>query len=55
MDWTKEFAAAITVCDRQGTVLAMNDQSCRAFAKDGGAALIGRSLFPCSLASYFLP
>src|SRR5512137_37444 len=47
MNWTQEFPAAITVCDRQGTVLAMNDQSCKMFAKDGGAALIGQSLYPC--------
>ncbi len=47
MDWTKEFPAAITLCDREGPVLAMNDRSCQMFAKDGGAALIGQSLFPC--------
>lgn len=45
--WMKEFGAAITVCDPSGTIVAMNDKSCATFAKDGGGALIGRSLLDC--------
>ena len=46
-DWTREFPAAITVCDREGVVLAMNDLAAATFQKDGGASLIGRNLFDC--------
>jgi len=46
-DWIKEFPAAITVCDRQGVVVAMNDKACVTFANEGGAALIGHSLKDC--------
>jgi len=46
-DWISEFPAAITVCDRQGVVIAMNDKACATFAKEGGAALIGHSLKDC--------
>lgn len=46
-DWTREFPAAITVCDREGVVLAMNDRSAATFQKNGGASLVGRNLFDC--------
>lgn len=45
--WAQEFAAAITVCGVDGTILEMNDQACRAFAKSGGRQLVGRNLFDC--------
>ncbi|WP_420237919.1 hypothetical protein ACOBR2_20390 [Telmatobacter bradus] len=45
--WVQEFPGAVTVCDRDGVVLAMNDKSVRTFEKDGGAALIGTNLFGC--------
>jgi hypothetical protein len=47
MDWIKEFPAAITVCDRQGIVIAMNEKACATFAEEGGAKLIGHSLQDC--------
>jgi transcriptional regulator with PAS, ATPase and Fis domain len=47
LDWVKEVPAAVTVCDREGVILAMNDKSARTFANDGGAALIGSNLFAC--------
>lgn len=40
-DWTKEFSAAITVCDRNGIVISMNDKAIATFEKEGGAKLIG--------------
>ena len=46
-EWVQEFPAAVTVCDRDGVILAMNDKSARAFEKDGGGALIGSNLFGC--------
>jgi transcriptional regulator with PAS, ATPase and Fis domain len=45
--WVQEFPGAVTVCDREGVVLAMNDKSVRTFERDGGAALIGTNLFAC--------
>jgi len=47
MRWVNEFPAAITVCDREGIILAMNDRSCETFAEEGGAALIGMNLLDC--------
>ncbi len=46
-DWVQEFPGAVTVCDREGVILAMNDKSVRTFESDGGAALIGSNLFGC--------
>jgi PAS domain-containing protein len=46
-DWVKEFPAAITVCDRSGVILTMNDRACATFAAEGGAGLIGTNLFDC--------
>ena len=46
-DWIKEFPAAVTVCDPQGIILAMNDRAARGYEKDGGYALIGRRLLDC--------
>jgi transcriptional regulator with PAS, ATPase and Fis domain len=45
--WIKEFPAAVTVCDPDGIILAMNDKSAKTFAKDGGLALIGKNLYDC--------
>jgi transcriptional regulator with PAS, ATPase and Fis domain len=47
IDWVNEFPAAVTVCDRDGIVVAMNDRSARTFEADGGRALIGKSLLDC--------
>jgi len=46
-DWIKEFPGAITVCDRDGIILDMNDRAAQAFADDGGRALIGRNVLDC--------
>jgi transcriptional regulator with PAS, ATPase and Fis domain len=45
--WLKSFPGAVTVCDRQGIILAMNDQSLKVFAADGGKQLIGSNLLDC--------
>ncbi len=45
--WAKEFPGSMTVCDRTGKILMMNDAACRTFAKEGGEALIGKSLVDC--------
>lgn len=45
--WTQEFPCAITVCDREGVILYMNEKSCATFEKYGGAELIGQNLAGC--------
>ena len=45
--WIKEFNAAITVCNHEGTIVAMNDKSAKTFEKDGGNKLLGTNLFDC--------
>ena len=45
--WVKEFPAAVTVCDRDGIILELNDRAVEAFREDGGATLIGRNLLDC--------
>lgn len=42
-----EVPFAITVCDEKGIVLDMNEKSALTFSKDGGKALIGKSLLDC--------
>lgn len=44
-DWAKEMNCAVTVCDKDGIILYMNDKAKETFAKHGD--LIGRSLIPC--------
>ena len=42
-----ELDAAVTVCDRDGIILFMNEKACKSFEKYGGKDLIGKSLFDC--------
>ncbi|BDX39164.1 hypothetical protein CYCD_25190 [Tenuifilaceae bacterium CYCD] len=46
-DWAKGLNCAITVCNRDGIILYMNEKSQRTFEKWGGNDLIGKSLFDC--------
>ena len=46
-DWIKEFPAAVTVCDPQGVILAMNDKAALTYEKDGGYDLVGRNMLDC--------
>lgn len=46
-DWVKELGIGITVCDREGIALELNDRAAETFAKDGGRDLLGRSLLDC--------
>ena len=45
--WVREFPGAITVCDREGVILEMNEKAVAVFAADGGAALLGRNVLDC--------
>lgn len=47
MNWLKEFPAAVTVCDKDGIILEMNDKAAKTFEKDGGYALIGSNVLNC--------
>jgi transcriptional regulator with PAS, ATPase and Fis domain len=47
IDWLKEFPGSVTVCDASGIILEMNDKAARIQEKDGGYALIGKSLLDC--------
>ncbi len=45
--WVREFPGAITVCDRAGIILEMNELAIRLFAKYGGRELIGKNVCDC--------
>lgn len=45
--WWKELPGAVTVCDRDGIILEMNERARLTFAADGGAALIGTNVLDC--------
>jgi PAS domain-containing protein len=45
--WMNGMDVAITVCDRDGTIVFMNDQAARTFSADGGKALLGKKLWEC--------
>jgi transcriptional regulator with PAS, ATPase and Fis domain len=47
LDWIKNFPNAITICDLEGIVLAMNQKAAAAFFEYGGKELIGKSLLDC--------
>jgi transcriptional regulator with PAS, ATPase and Fis domain len=45
--WAEGLRAAVTVTAADGTIVEMNPRSCETFASDGGAALVGQSVFAC--------
>lgn len=45
--WYDQFNASITVCDRKGIVVYMNERAIEQFQKYGGENLIGESLVEC--------
>lgn len=47
VNWIEEVPMAVTVTDAQGIIVAMNARSRETFADDGGAELVGRSVFDC--------
>ena len=46
-EWVRAFPGAVTVCDRKGIILEMNDRSVESFAGEGGASLIGTNALDC--------
>jgi PAS domain-containing protein len=45
--WVQSFPGAVTVCDRDGMILEMNEKAEQVFEEDGGASLIGANIFDC--------
>ncbi len=46
-DWIKEIDIAITVCDKEGIILSMNDKALSTFKNDGGEKLLGTNVLDC--------
>lgn len=47
LSWVAELPASVTVTDESGVIIAMNARSRATFAAEGGAALLGTSVFAC--------
>lgn len=45
--WYKVFPGAITVTDKDGTIIKMNDASAELFEADGGYEIMGRNAITC--------
>jgi transcriptional regulator with PAS, ATPase and Fis domain len=45
--WVREFPGAITVTDRIGTILEVNDAAAEAFHNEGGQKLVGTNVLDC--------
>lgn len=43
--WVKEFPGSVTICDREGIIVEMNDKAAQSYETYGGRALIGTNLF----------
>ena len=46
-DWIKHYPLAVSVCDREGIIIAMNCLAEENFKPWGGRDLLGKSLFDC--------
>jgi transcriptional regulator with PAS, ATPase and Fis domain len=46
-DWMDEFPGAITICDTEGVILAMNQYAGEVFKEDGGKSLVGKNALDC--------
>lgn len=47
MDWIEKLDGNVIVCNAEGTIIYLNESAVRNYAKDGGAALIGKNLMDC--------
>lgn len=47
LQWLDGMAVSVVACDTAGVCTYMNERACQTFAKDGGRALVGRSLIDC--------
>lgn len=46
-NWAKELPITITVSDKEGKIIEMNDKSANTFQAYGGYELIGKALLAC--------
>lgn len=46
-NWAEKISTAVTLCDKDGKIIYMNEKSAEVFANDGGYELIGKNLFDC--------
>ena len=46
-EWLEGMDIAVTVCDQDGVGLYLNERAAKVFEKDGGKALVGKSLLDC--------
>lgn len=47
MDYFKEVNFAVTICDKEGHIVEMNDKSRNTFLKPGSAELVGKNVLDC--------
>ena len=47
MDYFKEVNLAVTICDKDGKIVEMNDKSRKTFLKPGREDLIGKNVLDC--------
>ncbi len=47
MDYFKEVNLAVTICDKEGKILEMNDKWRKTFLKPGQEDLIGKNVLDC--------
>jgi transcriptional regulator with PAS, ATPase and Fis domain len=45
--WVSEFPGAVTICNEQGIILAMNQKAIETFQREGGQSLIGKNALEC--------
>jgi hypothetical protein len=45
--WFDEFDGSITICNKEGIIIYMNNTSKKQFAKYGGGDLLGKNLLGC--------
>lgn len=46
-DFIHKLPVAVTVCDKEGKIIYMNEKSCETFKEDGGEDLIGKNVLDC--------
>ncbi len=47
MNYFKEINVAVTVCDKEGKIIGMNDKSRKTFLKPGAPELLGKNVLDC--------
>jgi DUF438 domain-containing protein len=47
LEWFDQLPCSVTVCDKDYTILYLNDRSAEVNASDGGKTLVGKNLLDC--------